>query len=379
MTPSVGPGYKRESQVVSATDKSLASIDIARGLAALSFFVYHYGIGNALAVRTGVSWLELIALPGAVYGVPLFFVISGYCIHLSEWRRVRQSSSLETNVAVYYRRRFRRIWPAYLLALVFSLAIGFASGKMFDVKDVVLHLFFLHGFSAAYFNSINVVLWTISVEMCFYIIYPAFLYMRMRSGLGVAVAVGFAASAVALGASAALAYPYTLPVTWLFLSTWCGWIVGAALSEFPVERFRSGWSAWMWWSAGIVAWASFWMAEATALFVDRMSILQVPARICISAWLLMLFLVLEERWSMLPRPLAWIASAVGWCGACSYSLYLLHEPLISARNLFQGSVPRELLMFFQVTWFFVILWISRVVYEMVELRFMRPASARIPP
>jgi peptidoglycan/LPS O-acetylase OafA/YrhL len=49
----------------------LVSINIGRGLAALSVFVYHYGVGQVLVKYTGFSALNWLAYPGALYGRPL--------------------------------------------------------------------------------------------------------------------------------------------------------------------------------------------------------------------------------------------------------------------------------------------------------------------
>jgi peptidoglycan/LPS O-acetylase OafA/YrhL len=59
----------------------------------------------------------------------------------------------------------------------------------------------------------------------------------------------------------------------------------------------------------------------------------------------------------------------------SYSVYLLHEPLITLRNLVQNQVPFVYFkMPFQIASFFVILGISWLSYRYLELRFMRPRN-----
>ena len=53
---------------------------MARGLAALAVAAYHHGFGDALVKASGWAGFEAIAWPGSQIAVPLFFVISGFCI-----------------------------------------------------------------------------------------------------------------------------------------------------------------------------------------------------------------------------------------------------------------------------------------------------------
>jgi peptidoglycan/LPS O-acetylase OafA/YrhL len=167
---------------------SLISIDLARAFAALSVFVYHYGIGHVLAERTGLKIVEGLAWPGAVFAVPLFFALSGFCIHGAEWHRFRRTGSVRFKE--YFIRRARRIYPVYLLAIGISIAVNALAGKHDSGVDVLVHAFLLQGFSSTYFNTINLVLWTISIECCFYVICPLWLMLRIKRGLSLLPASG---------------------------------------------------------------------------------------------------------------------------------------------------------------------------------------------
>lgn len=160
--------------------QSLVSIDILRAIAALGVFYYHQHIGATLAHYSGMNWLQSTDSFGAVYAVPLFFLISGYCIHLSNIKYLKNNQALP--LKEYYRRRFLRIYPPYLAAFVFSIVVIFITYPNASIgkTDLFAHIFLLQGFTVPYFNTINVVLWTISVEMAFYILYPVFYYLRSR-------------------------------------------------------------------------------------------------------------------------------------------------------------------------------------------------------
>src|SRR5476649_1859072 len=98
------------------TDKTspqkVIAIDILRALAALGVFYYHNHSGDMLAKYSGLSWLRYTDAFGATYAVPLFFLISGYCIHWSNIKYLKAKRSLP--LKEYYVRRFLRIYPAYL-------------------------------------------------------------------------------------------------------------------------------------------------------------------------------------------------------------------------------------------------------------------------
>lgn len=100
------------------------SLDFWRGVACLFVVIFHStslqnsyqerdhaagpSSGFAAAVFAGMRWLWL--------GVPMFFVISGYCIAATADATRRRPQALKT----YFFRRFRRIYPPFWVA--FALA-----------------------------------------------------------------------------------------------------------------------------------------------------------------------------------------------------------------------------------------------------------------
>ncbi len=370
-----------ENQNSKAADREkLISIDIARGLAALSVFIYHYGIGQTLAKYTGMASFDLISIPGADYGVTLFFVISGFCIHGSEWRRLQVAPGKSFDLLGYFERRIRRIYPVYLFALVLSIALGLFDSVSPSPSDLALHIFLLHGFSVASFNSINVVLWTISIEACFYVIYPVWLNYRLKAGLNRAFGLGNLLSVGSLLFASIFLYPYNFPVRWFFLNTWGGWLLGALLAETIASK-RGFYLGILWWITGLLFWSLGIYLDATHALTGRWLILQFPMRVYLCAWPLSA-LVLVEGWFR-SRSIAglwgWPILFFSWVGLASYSLYLLHEPLIDLRNLLQRSIPMGVLKLpFQILWIPVVLAICGLSYHYLELRFMRSKKSRVP-
>jgi peptidoglycan/LPS O-acetylase OafA/YrhL len=349
----------------------LVSINIGRGLAALSVFVYHYQVGHVLAKYTGLSVFNWLAYPGAIYGVPLFFVISGFCVHGSEWRRMNDNAAA-FDLRAYAERRFRRIYPVYLLALLLSCSVN---SNWPSWSDFWLHVFLLQGFSSESFNSINLVLWTISIEIFFYIIYPVWLILRLKIGLTRAFLIGTSLSIISCILTAVYWYPYGYPARWFFLNTWGGWLAGALLAE-TIFRSQGIYGTWKWWAIGVVVW-TIWLWAEQSLEEGRNQILIFPMRIFICVWPLSA-LVLSERMLAEARGVSqFVVRGLFLIGLFSYSLYLLHVPAIVIRMHMESLVDfGKFKSIFDSVYFFVVLGVCWLSYEFVERRFiLRPRAA----
>lgn len=168
--------------------RRLASIDACRGAAALSVLVFHVFIwllrpGDHLTVFGGHLKEQLWThgrLEGAssltfglgFLGVQLFFVISGFCIHAAYVNAER------LNRKRYFVRRLVRIYPLYLVVVValfvlYSFAGANSSDGAVTFRNFVGHLFFWHyeGPAGSGGRGISEVLWTIALEVQFYVIY----------------------------------------------------------------------------------------------------------------------------------------------------------------------------------------------------------------
>src|SRR4051794_7557449 len=94
--------------------------DILRGVAILLVVGYHLanitmpwsGWTRNFGTASGVGLLASYLLSLGWVGVPLFFVLSGFCIELSTLR----AGNLKR--ASFFWRRFWRIYPTYLVSLM---------------------------------------------------------------------------------------------------------------------------------------------------------------------------------------------------------------------------------------------------------------------
>jgi peptidoglycan/LPS O-acetylase OafA/YrhL len=170
-------------------------LDYIRGIAILSVYFFHslsqsFHFSslpwNGLLRSYAVPKSFLILLPASFgwAGVSIFFVVSGFCIHLSFNQHNRQWGS-------FFIRRFFRIYPPYFFALLlfaiifsmpkFRLEQDLFSGSV-DWRSFFIHLFLIHNFDLHSFWIINPAFWSIAVEAQLYLIYPLLLLMVSRLG-----------------------------------------------------------------------------------------------------------------------------------------------------------------------------------------------------
>nr|WP_275402553.1 acyltransferase [Streptomyces sp. SID13031] len=107
-------------------------------------------------------------------GVTFFFVLSGFVL---TW-----SAQPGTKIHTFYRRRFARIWPAHIVALIPAIFVFYRFDpptnmwwiKPVSVTVLVLSVFLLHGWSndSAILYGGNPASWTLSVEAFFYAYFP---------------------------------------------------------------------------------------------------------------------------------------------------------------------------------------------------------------
>lgn len=120
--------------------------------------------------------------------VKAFFVVSGFLIFMS----FERSSSLSS----YARKRINRIYPAYFVAVIISaLALVSVSGNTYSdyfsllwIKYVAVNLVFLNFlqqtlpgvFESNKLAAVNGALWTLKIEVTFYLSVPLFVYLFRR-------------------------------------------------------------------------------------------------------------------------------------------------------------------------------------------------------
>lgn len=146
-------------------------LDALTGLrwwAAFMVFLYH------MAVFAPLPGPITAVFDQGYLGVTFFFVLSGFVLTWS----MRPGVSTST----FYWRRFARIWPAHMVALVFAIFVFYTWGpipegsflKPFDLGILLLSVVLLQGWWAnpAILFSGNPAAWTLTVEALFYALHP---------------------------------------------------------------------------------------------------------------------------------------------------------------------------------------------------------------
>jgi peptidoglycan/LPS O-acetylase OafA/YrhL len=292
-------------------------------------------------------------------GVAVFFVVSGFCINLS------YSQSGKPDLIGFYIRRFFRIYPVYVLAvLVFGLWFPYSRLDFDHWQNwvrLVSHLLLcnnlsdlLVGISAAY--------WTIPVEAQLYLLFPVLLWLVRRysftSALWIVGAIQFS-----LQVTTALAFGlYRLPPFWLTASPfyyWFSWSIGAAICDAYLKGKPSllGKSSPWWWLIAGVATSGFAAHEFSFAFFALATASLVVRRLGTEAT--------QESPSLFGRFLR-------ITGTYSYSIYLIHQPIVVAvtatyKLAFAGLENNRWAIFFAALSSWLIIFpTAAVLYYLVE-------------
>jgi peptidoglycan/LPS O-acetylase OafA/YrhL len=306
------------------TDKYRRDIDGLRALAVSAVLAFHAAPHQA---------------PGGFIGVDIFFVISGYLITGILYGDIERK---QFSILKFYARRVRRIFPALVVVLLFTLSVGWwllfrpefwALGRHVAASALFVENLQLWS-EAGYFDVSSLQkpllhLWSLAVEEQFYIFWPVLLFLSYRVGAGaLALILALLSFSLLLNAHDAT----TDPTAAFYSPLGRFWepMVGAALAV--LERRRK--------------------AALPRKACDALSFLGAGVLLCGFA------LINEARpfpgyWALLPTigtalliaagPNGWVnrrvfsLGPIVFVGLVSYSLYLWHWPLITYGYLAFGD------------------------------------------
>lgn len=310
-------------------------LDLMRGVAVVFVFLFH--VYGATFTQDALAWngwvrdfagplpfLLLLPLGFGWTGVPVFFVVSGFCIHLT---RIKQSGG---GWRTFFGRRFFRIYPTYLIVLlVFAFwypNTRVASGTPLDWLQLRNHLLLIHNLDPRTLFGINPAFWTIAVEVQLYLLYPALYFLARRWTWPRALMLaGGIECVVRLTKMADACWPGTtgLMPAWLSespLTYWFSWGTGAWIAEAhsrgtPLPFARQ--PIWLW-----------PLLCVTSYFFLPLSFFSFPFAAMSAAVILSRALAPRDEASPVrAAPGLWARHLVS-VGVISYSFYLLHQPLV---------------------------------------------------
>lgn len=320
----------------------MLTLDAMRGGAALAVVTYHaLGVAPRTALSGWEWWLPQIAsyiVHFAFAGIYLFFVISGFCIHL-HWAKARAAGVDKPviNFFSFWKRRVRRLYPPYFAAL--ALYLCYLAYKTpvevtgFYLWDVVLHMFMLHNLDQRTVYTINGAFWTLAIEEQLYLAYFLLLFLRIRYGWTITLVLCFSARLVWLLMSRGVSESFgiNIPLTEAAATNWFIWALGALSVEAALGVIK------------LPAWCFKIPAAALALGVAMGLALFLPmvdqtGWVHAVGWLIMHpawgvgFFVLvnyavaaEQHWRLEALRTSRLIPALASIGLISYSLYLTHS------------------------------------------------------
>ncbi|MEZ7130410.1 acyltransferase family protein [Nonomuraea sp. AD125B] len=302
----------------------LGGLDGIRGLAALFVVLHHCWLLSfpGFPADTGPGWAGWLLY--GHFAVVVFIALSGFSLAVSPARSGWRLGGLRR----FARRRAWRILPPYWAALLFSLAVAWLlvpqpGQPVPTAKTVVVYGLLLQDVIGS--PSPNGALWSIAVEAQLYFVFPLLLLLVRRLGAW-AMAGVVALVVVAVGVLAAY-----VPAVGLLMRLTPQFAVLFAAGVLAAGVLRARTRLPLHWAAAgaalpvlvlIVVQGSEWTV-ARFFWVD---LALAPA-----AGLLLAAVALGR-----PRPLVRLLDTrpVRTLGSFSYSLYLVHAPIVVAVNHF---------------------------------------------
>jgi peptidoglycan/LPS O-acetylase OafA/YrhL len=320
-------------------------------------------------------------------GVHLFLVLSGFCLTYPMAREGAGKMRLE--LRRFFRRRAWRILPPYYAALAAlallpalertvrgALGLSVAGVPEVTAGQVISHVLMVHNFSLAWMAAINASFWSLALEWQLYLVFPLLTWGFARWG-----------PTRTLAAVLALTLGYR---TWVYLTQditrlEVGYIYAYALPGRLFE-FVLGMAA----AVALAPRAANASPESLGGTVRHYAVA--------SAALSLLGVVVAHRWSPFApvTDIVWglafyclvmyaggrSATGGGWLdsrplvglGLISYSVYLIHEPLIRrGYAAMQGTSlpPAATLLLFELIAVPLLVALGWLFFRAVESRFLR--------
>jgi peptidoglycan/LPS O-acetylase OafA/YrhL len=358
--------------------------DGLRAVAALSVALFHTFVFTGL--RGDTDGLPAIAKSWRVgnFGVPVFIVLSGFVLALP----IVGSSGLVLRKGWqhFIKRRARRILPPYLISFALFLALIAAvpwmheeSGTAWDNKipvtlgGVVSHLFAVHNLRHDWIYQVNGPAWSVATEWQLYFTLP-FLLLPLWRRTHVAVMV---AAAVAIGWAIHFVDPHLDAAHFWFLGLFA---MGAAAAHLVVRETTIRLLGPIVAVGLLATFAGVLLAHDAAREQDWLTETVLGAFVALGlVWLGQRSLA----GSTTPVHRVLESRLLVWIGLWSYSLYLVHSPLLALGNFALLELDPSFRVHYVLMFVAVLpcsLTIAYLFHRAVERRFMtsHQQAVRVP-
>ncbi len=374
-----------------------------RGIAVLAVIITHLPHSSSLGTHADASGANS-ALPAWItqwthygqYGVHLFLVLSGFCIHL-RWVRVGALDA-KIDFLPFWKRRLHRLYPPYFVALLGTLAalfvfhgvlhgtyrqglaaaLGYTSTTKLAI-DLALLVLLMQNVNRAADRIGNGPFWSLALEEQLYMLYFPMLAIRRRFGWLATFSLALASSVAWRVAVTIL--PLPTGIAWFLLgpSRWFEWVLGALAVVAHYERVTL--PSWIRHPAHIVAAALLALASAPPKLWFPTGKVHLLSDLVFGWFFFTLVHAMTsskavERASNDSR----LLRALGSVGVASYSLYLTHEPtLVVAKWIaLKLHAPTPVVVAFR---FALAMAVGYAFHYLVERRFIhasRPTPTNKP-
>ena len=329
-------------------------LDIARGLAALSVVIFHYRIFYFIDNEKFIisnqpfsSFLYLIYDYGWI-AVQFFFLLSGFVFFKFYLKKIKEKKISFYN---FFILRFSRLYPLHFFTLLIVLLFyylnvmyDFHSYIYADLKHFILNLFLIHewGFKSID-GTFNDPSWSISVEILMYIV---FFVIALKTNI-------FLSSSVILILSSILYFESK----WIGYGGYCFFVGG--LSYLINQKINIKIKLKMiTLSIVIFSFSLFLKLVDFNSVIDKIILLTV-----IFPSIINLLNLINECYPKL-------GSKFSFLGDISYSMYLIHFPLILffrfISDLFEFSINLDFNYIF-IFYIFSTMFFSLAIYRYLEI------------
>lgn len=173
--------------LVDVDTRYVGALDGVRAIAVLCVLWFHFWQQTWLMPEYKTPFLQWMGI-SRIYPdvlrrvgylcVDLMLLLSGFVLYLPYARSTFGKTTVD-RPRTFYLKRFARIVPSYLFAIVVMFVIAYRKGVYngradFAVKDLLTHLTFTQMlFNDTYlFTATSAVTWTLCIEAAFYLIFP---------------------------------------------------------------------------------------------------------------------------------------------------------------------------------------------------------------
>jgi len=355
-----------QSATSRAADR-LAGVDGLRAFAAIWVVLFHVHLVSGASFPQ-VPFLDLFWTSGWT-GVSLFLVLSGFCLYVPfAGGRQHRFKTVE-----FLRRRAWRLLPAYYLSLAFVVPLHLAFAKLLGGSSALTatqtlwhalaHATMTHIFFPDTFYSLNGVYWSLALEWQWYAALPLLVLAAARWGVVKAAGAAIAINVVYSGTFLLALHWHWLPDT--------GLLTGAVLPNqlyARIAEFALGVVAAELYVSGRLGWVRPLRNLAPLVIPGVLVASYLPlSTIVFGALFFVLLCIVLTGEGYAAR--AFASKPVVALGLMSYSLYLVHHPLLKVfgsllkRFLHVGPNAEFILLLATVPVVLVLAWLFFLVGE----------------